>query len=359
MKKRRIIYLVVCIIMLVIATGCNGNNYQSVFDIADYSDFNSDKYGLSGITSDDKKPLKDKKVSLSGEVIEIEKPSYMDYLCIKVKDINKDEWLIEVTALDDDEQYSVEFDVGRIISVDGVFIGKSFWYDIPAIMMDRLYANNKYYYPEDFVINASETVAHVGLETTQADPPTEAPTEEPTEAIINNTSSNGFYASGRGDYVATGLTVTGYAVLHIEYTGDRHFSVVSYEGDDYDDLLVNTTGYYVGDVLIDHTGNFDLEINATGEWSITSSGLEIDDTTSFAGHGDAVTGITSSSGGIWEITHNGNRHFSVVEYGLKLGYMDLLANTTGEYTGTVKVDTGDNIFFEVNADGDWTIKKKD
>lgn len=144
------------VLILVFLSACSSEDYRSVFDLADYSEFNSDKYGLSG-SSDDKKSLEDKKVSLSGEVIEIDKPSYMDYLCIKVKDINKDEWLIEVTALDDDEQYSVEFDVGRIISVDGVFIGKNFWYDIPAIMMDRLYANNKYYYPDDFILKDTTT----------------------------------------------------------------------------------------------------------------------------------------------------------------------------------------------------------
>lgn len=188
----------------------------------------------------------------------------------------------------------------------------------------------------------------------------ESPTEKPVKKeIINNTSANGFYANGNGDYVATGLKVTDYAVLHIEYQGEQYFSVVSYEGDLYDDLLVNTTGSYSGDVLIDHSGDYSLEIKATGDWNITSSGLLIDDTTSFSGSGDAVTGITSTSGGIWEITHRGQSHFSVIEYGLKKGYMDLLANTTGDYSGTVKVESGDNIFFKINADGDWSIKKTD
>ena len=151
---KKIIIAFILIVLLALPA-CSSEEYRSVFDLADYSEFNSNKYGMSGVTSDDKKPLKDKKVSLSGEVIEIDKPSYMDYLCIKVKDINKDEWLIEVTALEEDEQYSVEFDVGRIISVDGVYIGKNFWYDIPAIMMDRLYANDKYYYPDNFIDKAN------------------------------------------------------------------------------------------------------------------------------------------------------------------------------------------------------------
>lgn len=180
------------------------------------------------------------------------------------------------------------------------------------------------------------------------------------QGIDNDTSSDNFYAYGDGDYVATGLKVTKYAVLHVDYYGSGHFSVTSYEGNEYDDLLVNTTGAYSGNVLVDHSGNFQLEIKASGKWNITSSGLSVDDTTSFSGFGDAVTGITSHSGGVWEITHSGNTgNFAVIEYGLNSGYMDLLVNEIGSYSGTVKAESGDNIFFKVSADGNWTIKKKE
>ena len=190
--------------------------------------------------------------------------------------------------------------------------------------------------------------------------PTEKNTEKVTEApkIINNTSANGFRAEGSGDYVAEGLKVTEYAVLHIEYNGLGNFSVISYEGDDYDELLVNRIGNYSGDVLITHSGNFNLEINAKGNWSITSSGLAIDDVTSFSGTGDAVTGITTHSGGNWKITHNGGGNFSVVEYGMAKGYMDLLVNEIGDYSGTVKAESGDNVFFQINAEGAWTMERQ-
>lgn len=104
---------------------------------------------------------------------------------------------------------------------------------------------------------------------------TETPTETPTEApkIINNTSSGGFWAEGSGDYIAEGLKVNQYAVLHIKYNGSGNFAVKSYEGDDYDDLLVNNIGDYSGDVLITHSGTFDLVINAKGDWSIIHRGL--------------------------------------------------------------------------------------
>ena len=202
----------------------------------------------------------------------------------------------------------------------------------------------------------------------ETEPETEKPTPEPTEVpkptepiIDNPTSTGGWGAHGTGDYVAEGLNVEGYAVLTINYYGDGNFSVVSYEnGDDYDDLLVNEIGNYSGRVLIDHGGKFDLEINADGEWTIETSGLSVDDSTSFSGTGDCVTGITTHSGGNWEITNDGDSNFAVIQYGVKSGYMDLMVNEIGYYQGTVKSEKAqnDNIFFEVNSDGNWTIKRK-
>ena len=193
--------------------------------------------------------------------------------------------------------------------------------------------------------------------------PTEKATEKPTEkatekkSIENNTSTGGFYANGSGDYVANGLKVEGYGILHVSYSGSGNFSVISYEGDEYDKLLVNEIGNYSGDVLIDHAGTFNLEISGEGSWNITSSGLSVDDGTSFSGSGDSVTGITSHDGGSWHITNNGSSNFSVIEYGMYEGYMKLMVNEIGNYEGTVKADSGDDIFFEINSDGNWSINK--
>lgn len=194
----------------------------------------------------------------------------------------------------------------------------------------------------------------------QTEKPTEKPTEKATEKaqIINNTSTDGFWAKGNGDYVASGLNVTGYGVLNITNSGDSNFIVEVYEGDELVDIIVNEIGNYSGTVLIDHSGAFDLEIKSSGSWNITSSGLTVDDTTSFSGRGDCVTGITSHSGGNWHLTHNGESNFIVHEYGISKGHMDLIVNEIGIYDGVVKIDSGDNIFFEVLADGDWTINKE-
>lgn len=217
---------------------------------------------------------------------------------------------------------------------------------------------------DSITVNSSEDVLPTEEETTEkvtepkTEPPTKKPTDPPAPKIVNNTSSDGFWANGNGDYVAEGLNVTNYAVLHISHTGSHNFAVTLYKDDEYEDLLVNTIGNYTGDVLVDGSGTYELEISADGDWNITSDGLSIDDTTSFSGTGDSVTGITSHSGGNWHITYSGKRNFSVVEYGESLGYMDLLVNEIGSYDGTVKAESGDNIFFKVNSYGNWTIKKK-
>lgn len=194
-------------------------------------------------------------------------------------------------------------------------------------------------------------------EPTTAEPTTEKVTEPPTEKIKNNTSANGFWAEGSGDYVAENLNVTNYAVLHITHSGSSNFVVKLYKDDTYEDLLVNTIGDYSGDVLVKKSGKYELEINADGNWNITSDGLSIDDTTSFSGTGDGVTGITSHSGGNWHITNSGSRNFVVIEYGVSSGYMKLLVNEIGNYDGTVRAKSGDNIFFKVTSKGSWTIKK--
>ena len=226
--------------------------------------------------------------------------------------------------------------------------------------------NDDYDYDYDYDYESEFPTFEIETEepTEETEEPTEKPTEEPTEPpteapkIINNTSTDGFWAKGSGDFVAQGLKVTGYGILHITHTGSRNFTVKLYDGDDYKNLLVNEIGNYSGDVFVDGSGTYQLVIKADGNWNITSDGLSIDDTTSFSGHGDSITGITSHSGGSWKITNSGDHYFSVKEYGLNYGYMTLLVNEIGNYSGVVKAESGDDIFFVVKSDGNWTIEKQ-
>ena len=38
--------------------------------------------------------------------------------------------------------------------------------------------------------------------------------------------------------------------------------------------------------------------------------------------------------------------------------MKLLVNKIGNYEGTVRAESGDNIFFKVHSYGDWSIEKE-
>lgn len=78
-----------------------------------------------------------------------------------------------------------------------------------------------------------------------------------------------------------------------------------------------------------------------------------------SGNGDAVVDIKKWNGAaIVHITHNGAGHFSVNNYSSDNERIDLLANTIGNYDGTVPLDfldDEDTARFEVKADGQWEL----
>ena len=193
------------------------------------------------------------------------------------------------------------------------------------------------------------------------DETTVAPTKPTKKTIYNPSSVNNFTANGSGDYVAKGLEVENFAILNITVKGnDGNFAVTSYKDGKYQDLLVNEIGDYTGTVLIDETGSYQLEVQCdSGNWSISASNLVINEKTSFSGTGDAVTGITSHCGGSWKFTHTGSDNFAVVEYGVNYGYLELLVNEIGNYSGSVMTsDEDEAVFFKISADGAWTIEQE-
>lgn len=175
----------------------------------------------------------------------------------------------------------------------------------------------------------------------------------------NPTSTNGFSATGSGDYVADGLEVTEYGILNISHSGERNFVVWAYDNEGNKELLVNKIGAYNGTVLLSHSGTYQLEIKADGNWSIQSSGLSTTDKTSFIGNGDCVTEIFDNPSGKWEIKNNGESNFVVRVYDVLVDKKKLLVNEIGDYSGVVKVDMVGYSFFEVNSSGEWSINKID
>lgn len=47
-----------------------------------------------------------------------------------------------------------------------------------------------------------------------------------------------------------------------------------------------------------------------------------------------------------------------INNGMTKSYMDLLVNEIGNYSGVVKAESGDNVFFQINAEGAWTMEKQ-
>lgn len=222
-----------------------------------------------------------------------------------------------------------------------------------SMLKSRISILEDYEIPTTEATNQTKKTTTTTKKTTTTAKPTTTTTT--TKQTIYNPSKNPNWSwQGSGDYVATGLEVTDYAVLNISHNGSSNF-YVRVISDNNTDGLVNEIGSYNGQVLIDESGTYEVEIHADGNWNITASGLSVTDSTNFSGTGDSVTPIFNTTNQNWAITHTGESNFYVREY--EVGYYgDGLVNEIGNYSGVVHSDVSGNCFFKINADGNWTIK---
>lgn len=150
-------------------------------------------------------------------------------------------------------------------------------------------------------------------------------------------------------------------VLYVEGNDDeRYFAVKGYDANgEYTELLVNTTEKYSGVTLDEEQSTTMLEINATGDWYIeVRSYLTCDILQSkgeYFGCGDSVFMIDFSSKTADICGNSSERYFSVKSYDANLNYLDLLVNTTDEYSGTVLL-RDEPVLFVVNSNDEWSIK---
>lgn len=100
---------------------------------------------------------------------------------------------------------------------------------------------------------------------------------------------------------------------------------------------------------------FTFNIIANGNWNCVIDELKTTTDTSFSGKGDSVTPIFSGTTGAYTFTHDGDSNFAVWVY--TTDGRDLLINEIGEYSGTqiVEIPSGSNAFFEITANGSWSI----
>jgi hypothetical protein len=165
--------------------------------------------------------------------------------------------------------------------------------------------------------------------------------------------------SGTGDMVIDNIKLTSeFYVAHITHTGSSNFIIKDYMGKLYS-LLVNKIGNYDGKVLMETSGTHALNIQADGSWTIEILPQISSSAVSFSGKGDFVTPFFKMpENRTWSFTHDGSSNFYIWAYAYDDA--DLVVNVIGKYNGTQIVDiaSGKNVFFEIHADGNWTLTKK-
>ncbi len=131
-------------------------------------------------------------------------------------------------------------------------------------------------------------------------------------------------------------------------------------------LLANEIGYFKGQVYLEEINvngvvNGQLEVDASQAWEIRFYPVHGEASTHVTGKGQMVSGIFTTTQNRYtvQLTHNGKSNFITKIYELNGGKYDyeLLTNEIGIYSGSVVVtlETGKQYFFEVNADGEWSI----
>lgn len=259
------------------------------------------------------------------------------------------EWYVEY-SLNDDESRILEND---IITFYGTYDGTS--------KLERALTG-----VTDYVPTLQAKYCELNTNTSTAPVTTTKPktslkkttTTKPKKTLYNPSGVNGWSANGTGDYVAQGLTVEHCGVLSISHDGSGYFSVKAHHNGTGDyESLVSEIGSYNGTVLIPEGGNYDIEINADGNWSMKAFAIGITDGTYFSGHGDAVTSVFLTTNQNWKITNNNSdSYFSVkVHYTEDEGDYDTLVSEIGNYSGVVRSDDSGSMFFEIISDGDWSI----
>jgi hypothetical protein len=134
----------------------------------------------------------------------------------------------------------------------------------------------------------------------------------------------------------------------------RHFAVESYTaGGDRIDLLVNTTDPYDG-VVFDSGSARELEISATGPWTVTVASIRaarvVRAGEAIEGEGDNVFQIEGSPRAAAVRGNEAGRHFAI----RTVDPRGLLVNTTDPYEGRVRVPANASVVV-VTAVGFWSI----
>lgn len=141
------------------------------------------------------------------------------------------------------------------------------------------------------------------------------------------------------------------SVLLITLTSCGNTTDTSTEGDSESSATVSSS------VIVDESAQQEVP-EVQEDQNEEPEEVSIPDPVVYSGTGDDVVQITPPEGKyVFRITGNQEgRHFSVKAYDSMAEYIDLLVNTTSQYSGVTYDPTQSTAMLEVSATGDWTIE---
>ncbi|MGE7951816.1 hypothetical protein [Lysinibacillus xylanilyticus] len=165
--------------------------------------------------------------------------------------------------------------------------------------------------------------------------------------------------SGSGDTVTKKVKLDdGFVIIDATHQGSRNFAVKLLDSNANTlKLVVNEIGNYSGKkVYAIPAGEYLYEVTASGPWTINMSQdipKDVSPEGKVSGKGDSVVFMNISKGAkTVSFTHDGSSNFVV-----KANDSVLLANEIGAYNGSKvqKVEDTSVYFFDITADGNWTM----
>ena len=191
-------------------------------------------------------------------------------------------------------------------------------------------------------------------EPTATAPPTTTPAPPPTPVPI--------VLSGTGN-AETDVLHLGDAAYRatITHTGDGEFLITVLDSFDLRFVLVDKVGPYEGSRPLHVARSYQLTVTANGPWTISISPLEPDQTAkqTFVGSGDSVSGFFNAEDTIrWFITSEDPDQLMLSLHCTRSGTY-IFINVFGATTGGGEAFAYGNCFWDVRAEGAWTVTRAD
>ncbi|MEI6426312.1 MAG: hypothetical protein WCO66_03065 [Candidatus Absconditabacteria bacterium] len=187
--------------------------------------------------------------------------------------------------------------------------------------------------------------------------------------IIPNSSSNKeITLTDAGKKITSSIHLTqGLHKFKLSYNGESNFSVTLLDSEgNYIALLANEIGdtsSSIG-VKIEKEGDYLFNVTAEGTWTITTdySTPRVNVMQSTLNDvGGKIIGPFNLTQGLhkFKLSHNGESNFSVTLLYNNGDYISLLANEIGNANSSlgVRIDKSGDYYFNITADGTWTIEE--